>query len=210
MLSFYTQSRCMALWYQRCTCSSSAPTALPNGNRILYILGIFASPLQAQGQESGHGRVEGMPVFWNSCRCLKRKGFFREAHLHLSYAVCAKACGVFVCWFDRLTHNGLGCGVAAPDQVVLMSQSSLKPNCLDDPWFFSALQRTRCFNVLVGFLIAFTIFFCYVVLKSKLRWNRDFVRLIISTKSFQNQPVLQMSLEVVEEIYGINVSIGIS
>lgn len=31
-----------------------------------------------------------------------------------------------------------------------------------------------------------------------------------STKGFQNQPVLQMYLEVVKEIYGININIGIS
>lgn len=97
------------------------PTALPNGKGILYILGIFSLPLGTQGQESGYSRWKACQLFWNSCRCLKSKGFFSEAHLHSSYAICAKACGVFVCWFDRLTCNGRDHRAAVPNKVILIA-----------------------------------------------------------------------------------------
>lgn len=130
------------------------PTALPNGNGIVDILGIFPSPLRAQDQERGCGRV----LFWNSCRCWKSKGFFGEAHLHLSYAICAKACGVFVCWFDRLTCNGQDPGVAALSKVTLIAGVSLEISCSEFPMIFLCPSRRMCCsNVPLGFLFAFTI-----------------------------------------------------
>lgn len=83
------------------------PTALPNGNGILYILGIFFFTSRDSVSEEWPWQ-SGRPAscLEYSCRCLKSKGFLSEAHLHLSYVICAKACGVFVCWFDRLTYNG--------------------------------------------------------------------------------------------------------
>lgn len=151
-------------------------------------------------------------LFWNSRRCLKSKGLFWEAHLHLSYAICGKACGVFVCWFDRWTCNGQGRGAAAPNKVILRAGVLSKSTGLNCHWFFSAHQRQCVFLSSFGFLFAFTIFFCcsYIVLNSKLRWNRDVRRLLVSTKSFPNQPGLKIYLEMVREIYGIWVTIGIS
>lgn len=49
------------------------PAALPNGNGILYILGIFPLPLGTQGQESGYGRVEGMPVVLEFLQVFKKQ-----------------------------------------------------------------------------------------------------------------------------------------
>lgn len=126
------------------------PAALPSGNGILDILGIFPSPLRVR--RGAVAAWKACQLFWNSCRCLKSEGFFREAHLHLSCATGAKACGVFVCWFDRLTCNGQGPGAAAPSKVTLIAGVLQKSAGLNSPWFFSALQRgRRCSNVPFGF-----------------------------------------------------------
>lgn len=109
----------------------SPPLLFQIGMEDCTFQAFLSLPLRTQGQESGSSRVEGLQLFWNSCRCLKSKGFFSEAHLHLSYAICAKACGVFVCWFDRLTCNGQDRWAAAPNKVILMAgvlQKSVRPN----------------------------------------------------------------------------------
>lgn len=99
-------------------------------------------------------------LFWNSCRCLKSKGFFSEAHLHLSYAICAKACGVFVCWFDRLTCNGQDHQGGCSQQSHSDSWSSLEINCPELPVIFLCPSKENVlFSCSFGFLFAFTIFF---------------------------------------------------
>lgn len=57
------------------------PTGLPNGNGILYILGIFSLPLHAQGQESSYGRGEGLPVVLEFLQVFQKARASFESHI---------------------------------------------------------------------------------------------------------------------------------
>jgi hypothetical protein len=124
----------------------------------------FPSLLPIQVRRVAGAEWKAGQLFWNSCRCLKSKGFFSEPHLHLPYAISAKACGVFVFWFDRLTCNGQDGWAAAPNSHS-DSWSPLETN----PWIthgvsVSFQRKTCCSNVLLALPLLSWFFFFFFFL----------------------------------------------